>query len=315
MGTREIPLPWGSQPTEIVGINTDHWLAQNLIFASDGQIGYVWHEPAPPAVAGLQSLPVSAAGPLGGIHAWVPDGSGYVRWAIPPRPADGITLGVWVQGVTGDVVDTLLAVSHSTAANGGRSLARTNQETYQAKRWSTIAAAAAVTSASAAVAGRWDWVVGTYSSGTVSDIWLNAVRGSSGAGNNRPATTVDSVVLGAFINGGTLYERATASIRGIGPAYVLDRVLSPDEVVAWSMEALADPWGLFAPQAIPVTDDTAQALRALCLANGVLLDQEPASGDRRVYLTPAGHLYAAESGAPGDRLLVHSGGLWQAITQ
>lgn len=250
MALRQILLPWDSQPTDGARINGGHWLASSLLFATDGQAGFVWHEPVAPAVRGLASAPVSAAGPLGGIQAWVPDGSGYVRWAIPPRSGNGITLGVWVQGVASTTNDQIFSVSHATSANGGRSIRRTSTELYVANRVNSALSNTGDASAAAATASTWQFVIGTFTSDTASDVWLDGVKGPEGSGNSRPVTTVDSVLVGTVIPNGATFETATTAIKAIGPAYLLDRVLSADEAVLWSQEAIAQPWAMFEHQRI-----------------------------------------------------------------
>lgn len=249
MALRQLLLPWDAQPQEAARINPRHWLADGLVFATDGREGFVWHQPTTPAVYGLRSLPVATSGPLGGLFAWVPDGTNITRWDIPEMAANGTTLACWVQGVASTSTDTVLSLSNSSASNGARVITRLSTEVYAARRMSSSLAAAGDASATAAD-NYWHFVVAVFISDAASDLWLNGVQAAAGSGNSRVATTMNTVVIGAAIPNGSQYETSTTAIRGIGPAYLINRALSANEALAWSYEALADPWAMFDEQRI-----------------------------------------------------------------
>lgn len=242
-------LPWSSQPQTTVRLNQSHWLAKDLIIAVAGNIAISRYGNLTPVVRTLQTASKRARGNIGnGLHT-IPDGSGYIQYTIPESfNGNGITLSCWgLSSVAAATTDTLLATGNASASHGGVTIARNTAEQWYSGRINS-AGAGAGSICTNVTNGKWEHIANRQISASETLGYVNGVEGAVSSGNFRDPGTQKDVFIGTSIyNISTFFNPCTTVISAIGFPMVIDRLLSPDEIIRLYDEQRTNPWQLFAP--------------------------------------------------------------------
>lgn len=233
-------------------IDPDHWLAPNLLFAHTGREAFVAGHPVDPNIGHVLCKPRMtgttwpAAQELSG---WAGDGTNYVTWPLPLAAKFPLTLGVWVNSVASTGTQRTLSVRSASALNGGVMLGVSSAELARADVCSDAGTQTGF-NAGSFVSEQWRFLTLTITSSTERALYQN--------GGNKVTSTVSIAesarmeVVGLCVDAFSTRAPVGAETRGIAVPFVVNRVLSDNEIALLYRQLLADPLTMFTRRAVRI---------------------------------------------------------------
>ena len=235
-----LPSRFNQQPQGAVELNPQHWLAADLLFIHSGKQGFVNGSPVAPildtALRGVRTGTNNAA--IKPAIGFVPDGSGYVSYEIPPTAAP-LTLSAWHHGGAGTTSDTIISVAQN-GANTGANLTRNNLESILLASVVSGASSSAVAT-SGYVAGKWRHGVGIAFADNTRGCYEDGGSYVSNATSRNIGSSINRVNLQA----NAALTIASSVISNIMLPLVIRRALNADEVLRLFLEQTNNPWKIF----------------------------------------------------------------------